>query len=62
MTASNSLYQYGLNEGDYVKGSNPEVYILKHGLKFMLYFIPDEIEIKVIEDVILNAIPNGTSL
>jgi hypothetical protein len=59
---AHSLYQNGLNEGDYVKGSNPEVYILKHSLKFMIYFIPNEIEIKVIEDSVLNSIPNGTNL
>ena len=56
-----SYYPQGLIEGDYVKGSNPEVYILKHGLKFMLYILDDEIEIKVLEDTVLNSIPTGTN-
>lgn len=58
-----SLYPNGLNEGDYVKGINPEIYILKHGLKFFVYsyIVPDEVEVKVLEEAVLNSIPNGTN-
>jgi hypothetical protein len=61
MKANDSLYPNELNEGYYVKGSTPEVYILKHGLKFMVYnyIIPNEV--KVLEDAVINAIPNGTT-